>query len=155
MPNYKAHLVGGLGAFGLVAWATQRLSAPWTTLVEWVSFALLGSLFPDVDIRSKGRIVFFRLLIPVIGYCLVQQHYNSVGVLCILALLAILIPHRTLFHSVWFIIIFSLVPAVYAQVYAPTYARIITWDCIFFATGALSHVILDFGPKRLYRKTFK
>src|SRR5438309_2217826 len=62
MPGYKGHLVGGTVAFGLLFFALVGVVVRQPSMLiagEWLLFALAGSLFPDIDIKSKGQKYFY------------------------------------------------------------------------------------------------
>lgn len=148
MPSYKGHIVGGGCAYALVLAITgYHHTASLPTLAEWLVITLAGSLFPDIDTRSKGRRVFLPLGILLASYY--ALHGQGIPVLCIggMGLAAVISRHRGIFHRTWFIVLCCAVPVLYSQWYAPAYAQVLTQDMLFFCVGALSHVLLDF--KRL------
>ena len=50
---------GRIGVMGVSKGAVATLN----TAIEWFGFCLIGSLFPDIDIGSKGRYVFYRIFL--------------------------------------------------------------------------------------------
>lgn len=150
MPGYRAHLVGGAVAFALVLLCITK---QYTMLngVEWLCFALLGALFPDVDIKSKGQKLFYRGVVVCAVIFLVQQQWTALGVLAVAALFPQLCNHRGIFHEPWFLLAVPLISFVYVQCCMPLYASGVMWDGIFFAAGAFSHIFLDRGFKGILR----
>ena len=64
MPNYKTHLAGGLFAYLLSIYAVITLrTISFALALEWLLFCLLGALFPDVDIKSKGQKIFYWIVL--------------------------------------------------------------------------------------------
>jgi membrane-bound metal-dependent hydrolase YbcI (DUF457 family) len=154
MPNYKGHLAGGAATFLLLVLASQKQYTHVLTLTQWFIFTLLGCLFPDVDIHSKGRKIFFRILIVAFIYALFLEEYITCIYIILMALLPLCVKHRGLFHNIWFIIFCSAMPIIYAQVTKTQYTYLTTWDAIFFGAGAFSHLLLDFGPIKLIKRSF-
>jgi len=150
MPNYRGHLMGGVVAFGLVAYCLS-VTPTVATLIEWLIFTLAGALFPDVDIKSKGQLFLYRFLLLVFLMLILQNRLQQLAFLSVAALVPMLVKHRGLFHRVWFILLFPAVLAVSIAGYCPHYAHIIYYDALFFIAGALSHLVLDLGLRRMFR----
>ncbi len=56
MANYRGHIKGGFVAFALIIlFALPHYHPSALTMLEWLLFTIAGSLFPDVDIKSKGQ----------------------------------------------------------------------------------------------------
>ncbi|HEX2977832.1 MAG TPA: metal-dependent hydrolase [Candidatus Babeliales bacterium] len=150
MPGYKTHLVGGVVSFGLVVFIAGFLSASFSTLFEWLCCACLGALFPDIDIKSKGQQLFFRVTAVVFVVLLWQRRITDVAIMSTIALIPLTVKHRGITHSMWFIgalcaMIFTIVACT-----AASYLTMVFFDLLFFFAGAFSHVLLDFGPRKLF-----
>lgn len=104
MPGYRGHLIGGACAFALVLLCVTK---PYTILnaAEWLCFTLLGSLFPDVDIKSKGQKLFYRGVVVCALIFIMQQWWQALGVLGAMALFPQLCNHRGVFHEPWFLLV--------------------------------------------------
>lgn len=150
MPNYKGHLVGGFVMY-CMALFLLALSPSVLTAIEWLLFALLGSLFPDIDIHSKGQKIFYRVLLILFGIVLIKQRFSSLLILCCVALLPQVVRHRGIFHTVWFVIGIPMSLVLYTWYCSPVYFDIVRWDATFFMLGALSHLWLDLGFKRMFK----
>jgi membrane-bound acyltransferase YfiQ involved in biofilm formation len=151
MPGYKGHLVGGTVAylFLLSIFITQQTTVP--TMFGWLICSLAGSLFPDVDITSKGQKILFRLLFVLFVGLVALQRMRGALMVSIISFVPLLVHHRGIFHRFWFIALVGCVPAVYAYLYFPQlYGACITGG-IFFIVGAYSHIYLDVGFKRMWR----
>lgn len=154
MPGYQGHLIGGLAAsnmlLALLTCTGVVCPTPLGT-VEWILVGLLGSLFPDIDIKSKGQKIFYWILLFLYIYLFVQRHLMVLGVFSIIGISPMLVKHRGIFHKWWFIIAMPVVLAVIASNYFPCYTGMICCDALFFIVGAFSHLILDFGFQRTFR----
>jgi membrane-bound metal-dependent hydrolase YbcI (DUF457 family) len=151
MPNYKGHLVGGFVAFliALKIIVVQKVS--FLRALEWLCFTLLGALFPDIDIKSKGQRIFYTVMSVVCIFLFVNKCFYALTVLCFISFIPLLVRHRGLCHEVWFVIGVPLCSALIISFFSPTLYRTLLWDALFFIIGALSHVYLDVGLKRMLK----
>ncbi len=152
MPGYKGHLVGGTVAFGVVFLAAHLIKPTWLTIAEWAGFALMGSLFPDIDIKSKGQKLFYWCVLFIFSVLLIQARFQLLSFLSILAIIPMLTQHRGLFHCLWFIVGMPIVLALLVSNCSPKYASPIFFDTLFFIAGAISHLWLDMGFKQMIKK---
>lgn len=151
MPNYKGHLVGGAAAFGIVLYCIKSKNPTIITALEWLCCALLGALFPDIDTKSKGQKIFYRMVFFSVVVLLIQMRIRAVAFVSLLALSPLLIRHRGITHSLWFIVFLCSSALVYAHIFAPAYAQLVFFDALFFCAGAISHLWLDLGLRRMLR----
>ena len=151
MPNYKGHLAAGFALYALLVLLIGYSAHSLPTLLEWLVCILFGSLFPDVDTKSKGQKIFYSVLAGIYIVLLLQQNYVLLSLLAVCALLPLLVRHRGLTHSIWFIFAICAGAIVYAYCAVPSMALRVLYDSIFFGIGALSHIILDVGVKRAFR----
>ena len=145
MPGYRGHLGGGVIAYGCLfalIWSPQ-IALP--LACEWFLFTLLGALFPDIDIKSKGRNVFYKILLCIAAFLLYKQRILPLIWIGIISLLPLFVKHRGIFHSLFFLTILSLCAIFISMICLPSCSAIIAWDALFFFAGAFSHLILDFG----------
>jgi len=171
MPKYKTHLAGGFIIFILVVFAMQffiskqiiRISTP--TAILYLFFTLLGSLFPDIDTKSRIQKFLYYPLFLVIIIAILFKNWLLLSVLAVIALIPILSNHRNLTHRIWFVI---LVPLFAALLVIHSFSEgslilnlnkqftSLTLNCyLFFVAGAISHLLLDFGPRNLFRRIKK
>ena len=154
MPGYKGHLLGGLGAFGLTVallLSATVLKPTFLLAIQWLLCCLAGSLFPDVDTKSKGQKYFYWLLCALFVFLFLNNQYYLMGVLSFIAVLPMLVPHRGLFHRLWFVILFPALLAFGVNCYVAGCSTIIASNTLFFITGAISHLWLDLGFRRMVR----
>ena len=144
MPGYKGHLIGGAIAFSCVivlfAWWQ---SPPFFIAVQYFFCTLLGSLFPDIDTKSRGQGIFYRALLLILGILLFQGQQQLCIVISLLALTPLLVRHRGLFHKPWFLLMIPSFLAWLSVVLGILSSSLAIGYGCFFITGALSHIILD------------
>jgi len=152
MPNYKSHLVGGVLVYSVMLCAVLYYYSPsLLAMVEWLLFALAGALFPDVDTKSKGQRWFYRILLILLVYTVYTKRFTMVAFLGMLGLLPQLVPHRGLFHRLWFIVALVVMISWISCFVMPSCRTLITLDALFFLLGAISHLWLDLGLRRMVR----
>lgn len=157
MPNYRGHLVGGAITYGIVTVALVTTHPTFhprlDDLVLWLIMCLLGSLFPDIDIRSKGKHIFHHFLLLISIVALITKNWYALWFIAVMALFPLLTSHRGAMHSIWFIFVAPFLIITGLTIFYGN--KIITpaFGCyIFFVAGALSHLILDFGLVRLIKR---
>lgn len=149
MPGYKGHLVGGAVIYAIGLFLLQSLHPAWTTMAEWLLFAFAGALFPDIDIKSKGQKVFYRILLIVFGVLLIKGRFQIFILISMLAVVPMIVRHRGMFHKLWFVVGFPSLVAIGITAYFPHYCAIVLYDVSFFIAGAISHLWLDVGLRRM------
>ncbi len=155
MPGYKGHLMGGAAAFGATFAATgiaQLMPAgdPYTIL-SCFACAMAGSLFPDIDIKSKGQNLFYWLLLGLLLYFFYKKEFVTLAYVAIVATLPMLVKHRGVFHNMWFLIAALGTLSYVLMGYLPNHDQKIILHMIFFVAGAISHLWLDLGFVRMLR----
>lgn len=151
MPGYKGHVVGGCVAGGVLLVLLQQYCTSPALALQWLVCCLAGSLFPDIDVKSKGQHYFYWIIIAVLCVCIVRRNFYALSVCSVLALMPMLSRHRGLFHRGWFIIVLPLTIWMMGMHYHPAYATYFFKHTLFFITGALSHLWLDQGWHRMWR----
>lgn len=153
MPGYKTHLLGGmlLGLSLLIVFRAVGIIAP-REILELVGAVLCGSLFPDIDTRSMGR-RFGTLIFLLIAFAAAALGYfwSMCAVLAVLCV-ALAQPHRGITHRVWSVIFLCIGAALPALFFRPIYAARFLRILLFFALGAISHLILDGRLFRIRRR---
>lgn len=144
MPGYKGHLIGGaLAAFVLIFVLASCYVVPVPLLFVGFGCALLGALFPDIDIKSKGQKLFFRFLFFVALIFALKAHETALAVIGVVMIIPLIVRHRGLTHQWWFVIGFPVCVALLGGWYAPTLQQPLFFNAAFFIIGALSHLMLD------------
>ncbi len=152
MPNYQTHLAGGSIAFALALVCIVPYMHPSPlTAGEWLLFALAGSLFPDIDIKSKGQKYFYWMIFILLCILTYTQRFIPLAMISILAMIPMLTKHRGLFHRAWFIIGAPMLLWYTMSVQYPPITRPLFYDICFFISGALSHLWLDMGLRKMIR----
>jgi len=148
MPGYRAHLVGGVVAYGLTLFLLRSYCGSVFLVAEWLLFVLAGSLFPDIDTKSKGQKILYQILFIIMIILALQRKFIPMAAIGIFAIIPLVVRHRGLFHRFWFVVGLPLAVAIVIGFYAPAYSRIIMFDVVFFTVGAVSHLFLDFIIKK-------
>ncbi len=144
MPGYKTHLVGGAVTFVcLQAVLSSPISTTPLIMFQWLGATLLGALFPDVDIKSKGQGLFYKGMLICLALLLWKKQVYLFVAMSFLALVPVLVRHRGLFHRVWFVIVVPFSVAFVAGNSFPASSTLFFYNACFFSAGALSHIMLD------------
>ena len=151
MPGYRGHLVGGVIAFGLLLYALKHLHPTPFMAAEWLACSLAGSLFPDIDVKSKGQKLFYWLILILFMLLFYHGRTKVIVGLSFAAVTPMLVRHRGIFHRLWFVIAIPFATAWYLGILYPVYARKALFDAGFFCVGVLSHLWLDLGLRRMFR----
>ncbi len=110
-------------------------------IIIWL--AVIFGLFPDIDIKSKGQLLFYRLFFVLDLVLLAAGQYREAALLGFLALLPILSRHRGWTHTVWAMVLIPL-PILAGPMY---FAKAPTTDGLPYYLGAvagyLSHLVAD------------
>src|SRR5205085_9492422 len=101
------------------------------------------ALFPDIDIKSKGQVMFYRLFFLLDLLLLFNGMFKEAALLGFLALLPILSKHRGWTHTIWAMVLIPL-PILIGPMY---FARQTTWDGLPYYLGSVvgyfSHLVAD------------
>ena len=155
MPGYKGHCVGGVIAFGLLflVLVPAIIKQPsMVTMGEWLLFALAGSLFPDIDIKSKGQKYFYYVIFLFFMILVMNRRFEIISCFSFIIITPMLARHRGIFHSPWFVITMPLLLWAFVSMFIPRISQQFFFDMIFFIVGALSHLWLDFGVRQMIRR---
>ncbi|MCX5925067.1 MAG: metal-dependent hydrolase [Candidatus Dependentiae bacterium] len=151
MPGYKGHLVGGLCVYGLGLYLLRSYCVSYSIGIEWCICRIAGSLFPDIDIKSKGQKYFYWIIVGIFGLLIIHQKHSMLACASMLAVTPLLARHRGIFHNIWFILGLTSVGWLVLSNYQPSLSQILLLDAVFFFLGAASHIWLDVGFKRMLR----
>lgn len=151
VPGYRVHLIGGFTAYVFLLYFMQALKPTPLTMIEWLSLSLIGSLFPDVDTKSRGQLWFFRFIVVILLAFVVHKRFVIAVMISLASCVPLLVRHRGLFHRPWFMISIPFVGVFIISLYMPHYASLCYYDALFFVVGALSHLWLDLGTIKLFK----
>ena len=158
MPGYRTHATAALGCAALIVAYTHSD----TPCIEWLSLTngtrliagIIGGLFPDIDIKSKGQQLLYAIIIPLLVAALLAKQVVFSILLSGLAIIPPLLPHRGITHNTWFTLIAPLSGPALVWVYCPQYL----WQAfdllLYFTAGCLSHILLDYGLIAFIRSFF-
>ena len=157
MPNYKTHLAGDFcAAFCTLALVTSynlyQFSHDPLMLAWYLCCALAGSLFPDVDIKSKGQRLFYFLICILSIIIILKQQWHVLSVMTLVMFFPLMVPHRGITHQTWFVVMVPLIVPCVAAALNPRLLLPAFVGYLFFVAGALSHLILDFGLKNFLQR---
>ena len=168
MANYRGHVAGGAATFLIIAYTTTKLfPAPLYTpkeLLLALLFCLLGSLFPDVDIKSVGQRIFYTVLTIFIIITILTQQWLLLSMLSLISIFPLLVNHRGIIHTIGFVTLAPLVILFVTHYLLPTSNLLGKYDLFsrttwilygYFVAGALSHLLLDYGISHKYKRLFK
>ena len=155
MPSYKGHLAGGAAAYVITlagVLISTALDPSLFAVLEWFALCMIGSLFPDVDIKSKGQKLFYMILLATMIILSSFEHWHALVFLSFMAVIPLCSKHRGLFHNLWFVVLLPItISWLICIFWLPHCSSIIFYDCLFFISGAISHLYLDLGFRRLFR----
>ena len=150
MPNYKSHVSGGCIAFALVLiLVVPRYHPSIFTMIEWFLFTIAGSLFPDIDIKSKGQYYFYWIMLLLFVVLAMNNHFKHLAIISMLSIIPLLVKHRGIFHRLWFVIAVPLAIWYVLTMQFPTLYTALFLDTLFFIAGAISHLWLDMGIRMI------
>lgn len=157
MSGYRKHylVAAGCGAtLTLVLHNSGHVTHLFTlSNASFILASILGGLFPDIDIKSKGQQLLYAMLIPFLAAALLAQQILLSILLGALGVLSPLLPHRGITHELWFVIAAPLIGPALIAMYCPEYTDFAAMCYVFFVVGAVSHLVLDFGPLILLQRT--
>jgi uncharacterized membrane protein YecN with MAPEG domain len=154
MPNYKGHLAGGVVTFCILILTILGCFSQSINLhqiMQYFASCLIGSLFPDIDTKSKIQKKFYTILLLLFIITLAQNNFLIFSALSFIGLLPLIVHHRGLFHKPLFIVTVGLFFVLICHMYIPCITNNIYINILFFVFGAFSHIILDVGIKRFFR----
>ena len=154
MALYKGHLLGGIVtgvSFLFIISSFFSLPITFFRSVELLVCSLAGSLFPDIDIKSKGQKYFYRIIFVLVAIAFYKGNIHVALYCSFFSIIPLIVRHRGIFHTVWFVVVIPSLLFYIVSLYFPVYKSLLIWDALFFIGGAFSHLILDFGFKGLWK----
>lgn len=151
MPNYKTHLSAGFAVYLALFYLVCNCSSSLTQAMQLLLCCLIGSIFPDVDTKSKMQKIFYVSLLFVFIFLLFHNQIKLMIYLSFIGLTPLLVNHRGIFHKPWFILLIAISISLAADVYCPGCLNQALVYSLFFVCGAISHIWLDVGFKKMFR----
>lgn len=156
MGGYRAHLSFSTCVFFLLLIIFFAKSGPSLLLVgELFCVTLLGSLFPDVDIKSKGQKFMYTALFICMIPSIIQGNFMLVALILWISLIPMMVRHRGIFHDPLYVTFFISCIWYVLSIYRNDFAQKIFLHTIFFIIGAQSHLLLDYGLAYYAKKLFR
>jgi len=152
MPRYQTHLWCNMIVYALVMSILMyyRFKLP-STYGELLVCSSLGSLFPDIDVKSKGQQISYSILCALLVCLICGRRFIIAAGLGVIGMIPLFVDHRGLFHRLWFIAAFSVFVALVLLQCMPSCGERIIMNSIFFLIGAITHVALDGGWRMVTR----
>jgi membrane-bound metal-dependent hydrolase YbcI (DUF457 family) len=144
VPSYREHIGIGFCVF-VVSYVLLCRQLMYSSL-QWAELGLcilLGSLFPDIDTKSKGQQLVYALSIILIVTLVLQKKVFAASLIALCCLLPLVTKHRGLFHDPWFLTLSINSMSVVALLRFPHQTSRIMADTLFFFLGVISHLVLD------------
>lgn len=143
MPGFRGHLIGGTVTYLIILQYLKSLPMEPSVITSGFLFCLVGSLFPDIDIKSKGQKLCYSLALVVLCCFLWYERTDLFIGLSLLATVPLLVKHRGLFHQLWFLIFISITTGLVIGSFHANYSAWAMKNALFFLAGAISHIVLD------------
>lgn len=154
MASYRGHLVGGfVAAAGYTVAVTMlpvaqmaeyaHILSGWEAIAAVFIIAILFSLFPDVDTKSKGQLLFYWAVFILDGLLIWTRHLEAAAYLGLIAILPLLGHHRGITHSKLAAFIVPLPIIIIPYLYND---KMLPISVIYYGAavvGYLSHLLLD------------
>lgn len=151
MAGYKGHIVWALFTYASILGVGYLASWHIVFSVQNILFICLGSMFPDIDTKSKGQKIFYYVLAFCCIYSGIKHWYCTLLGLISFGFLPLVCSHRGIFHNIFFILFLISITLLFLIQLFPRCEHIFIMNGLFFACGALSHLIVDFGFRRALR----
>jgi hypothetical protein len=153
MPSYRGHLMGGLVTFAALAQLHTfgKIAGQTTVLIfagELIA-TLAGSLFPDIDTKSRGRRYFNYIIFAAMGIAILQRSLFLVLFFSTFWIFQFIVPHRGITHNPLFLVAAPIFILKAISPHAPWLSTLPMRYYLFFVAGAFSHIILDFLPHKV------
>ena len=150
MPNYKKHLFAGFITYSSLIFILN-LNTTIFKLIKLLCCCLFGSLFPDIDTKSKIQKIFYFCILILYIFLFLKNQNKLITLFSFITLIPIIVNHRGIFHKSWFVILISITPIIITKLFFPKELSDTILSCLFFICGAISHIALDLGIKKVFR----
>ena len=80
-------------------WSVAELGRYWWEILICFVLCVLGSMVPDIDIKSKSQRVIYAILIPIDLTLILFMYYREAAIVGFCAMLPNVLKHRGKLHS--------------------------------------------------------
>ena len=112
MSDYRGHVAAGVAFYGVAAffiiavpiiagYQGSALFEHWWEIPAQLVVAVLAALWPDVDVTSQGRRLFYRLFLILDLYLILTGAWQAAALLGLFAILPGMGKHRGWTHTLW------------------------------------------------------
>lgn len=154
MPGYRTHLLGATVTYLVILQMIKSMHPSISVVISGFVFCAIGSLFPDIDIKSKGQKFFYSLALIILCCFLYYKRTDLFIGLSLLSIVPLLVKHRGLFHQLWFLIFISITTGLVIGNFHENFSLWAMKNALFFLAGAISHIVLDRIGTRFKYKFF-
>lgn len=151
MPNYKGHFFGACLFYFALLMILSLYTKSINLLIFWFVCTILGALFPDIDTSSKGKKLFYSLMLLSALFCAISKNYVNFLLIIFFVFLTLISNHRGIFHKLWFLLSISMIIAYKLISLLPMHQNLIISGISFFILGIFSHLWLDLGFKNVLK----
>ena len=155
MPSYRGHLVGGVVTYLLMLQCIKYAQPNIDVIFQGLLFCLLGSLFPDIDIQSKGQKLFYQALFIIILLIIAYHRMELLVPVAVVSFIPLLLNHRGITHNPWFVLFLGLCMPIASHWYHPELWQLAVKAAFFFIVGGWSHLVLDWGVVGFSKRFFR
>lgn len=143
MAGYKTHIAGALLFCGFLYMFPFWDPLPWPGKTACVLIAVFFGLWPDVDTKSKGQLIFLTIFVVVDSILILRREFERAAYLGLLIVLPVMARHRGWTHQ-WLAML--LIPAGLFLI-ALKYSGASPHDLLPYLLAALlgyaSHLVID------------
>ncbi len=150
MAKGSDHIKGGVITWFLCLYFLRTYVDSLEITLLWLICSVAGSLFPDLDIKSRGQRFFYGLMAPAYALLYFYGEHTVAFMVGLCAFLPAMTVHRGILHRWWFIFLFAGLWGFGLASRYPCGAHMIHTATVCFIVGALSHLVLDFGIWRVF-----
>lgn len=154
MPGYKKHLYFSVLFYLITIFIICFFKVGFANSIFWLLFTLAGSLFPDIDIKSKGQKLFYLIGFFIFLGLICLDLFGEALLIAVFSFLPVLARHRGVFHNPFFLFYSICLISLLIYSYFPNSGKFIFLNAIFFFVGCMSHLLLDFFKIKLFFPKF-
>ena len=150
MPGYRAHIFCAILLYTAIILCIGALCKNYIVLCGGLCAIIIGALFPDIDIKSKGQHYLYWFYAAVLAILLLLHWHQPkrlwidlIICLAIITIAPMLGRHRGITHAPPFIVSLGLSFWIITAGFYPVYTAQFFFCSFCFVLGALLHIWLD------------